>query len=57
VVSSSTPILVNGSVLIDTPGMHVLLLDRVIRTRDGRPAEWRQAECVLRKMHYLAVTH
>ena len=36
------------------PGAHVLSLDRVIRTREGRPAEWRRAECVLRNMHYLA---
>jgi GntR family transcriptional regulator len=33
-------------------GTHVLKLDRVIRTRDGRPVEWRRAECVLNGMHY-----
>jgi GntR family transcriptional regulator len=33
-------------------GTPVLILDRVIRTRDGRPAEWRRAECVLNGMHY-----
>jgi GntR family transcriptional regulator len=37
-----------------TPETHVLSLDRVIRTRDGQPAEWRNAQCVLRDMHYLA---
>ena len=36
------------------PGTHVLSLDRVIRTRDGQPVEWRSAQCVLRNMHYLA---
>jgi GntR family transcriptional regulator len=35
-------------------GTHVLILDRVIRTRDGRPAEWRRAQCVLDGMHYQA---
>jgi GntR family transcriptional regulator len=35
-------------------GTHVLILDRVIRTRNGRPAEWRRAECVLNGMHYKA---
>ena len=35
-----------------TQGTHVLMLDRLIRTRDGRPAEWRKAECVLNGMHY-----
>jgi DNA-binding GntR family transcriptional regulator len=34
------------------PGTQVLSLDRVISTRDGQPAEWRRAECVLRNMHY-----
>jgi GntR family transcriptional regulator len=34
------------------PGTPVLILDRVIRTRDGRPAEWRRAECVPGEMHY-----
>ena len=36
------------------PGTPVLVLDRVIRTRNGRPAEWRRAECVLDGMHYKA---
>ena len=32
----------------------VLFLDRVILTRDGRPAEWRRGECVpTRAMHYI----
>jgi hypothetical protein len=31
-----------------------LFLDRVILTRDGRPAEWRRGECVpTRAMHYV----
>ena len=33
-------------------GTHVLMLDRIIRTRNGRPVEWRRAECVLNGMHY-----
>jgi GntR family transcriptional regulator len=33
-------------------GTPVLILDRVIKTRDGRPAEWRGAECVPGEMHY-----
>jgi len=34
----------------------VLRLDRVIMTRDGRPAEWRRGECVpSRAMHYAVV--
>ena len=36
------------------PGTPVLILDRVIKTRNGRPAEWRRAECVLNGMHYKA---
>ena len=36
------------------PGTPVLILDRVIKTRNGRPAEWRRAECVLDGMHYKA---
>jgi GntR family transcriptional regulator len=36
------------------PGTPVLILDRVIKTRNGRPAEWRRAECVLTGMHYKA---
>jgi len=35
-------------------GRPVLILDRVIKTRNGRPAEWRRAECVLNGMHYKA---
>jgi GntR family transcriptional regulator len=34
------------------PATPVLVLDRVIRTRDGQPAEWRRAECVPGEMHY-----
>jgi DNA-binding GntR family transcriptional regulator len=33
-------------------GTPVLILDRVIRTRDGRPAEWCRAECVLNGVHH-----
>ncbi len=33
-------------------GTHILILDRVIRTRNGRPAEWRRAECTLNGMRY-----
>lgn len=32
----------------------VLLLDRVVRTIDGRPIEWRLASCNLRENYYLA---
>jgi GntR family transcriptional regulator len=35
-------------------GTHVLMLDRIIWTRDKRPAEWRRAECVLDGMYYQA---
>jgi len=31
----------------------VLVLDRAVMTRDGRPAEWRRAECMLNEMHYM----
>ena len=34
-------------------GTQVLILDRVIRTYDGRPAEWRRGECMLNGMHYV----
>jgi GntR family transcriptional regulator len=33
-------------------GTLVLMVDRLIRTRDGRLAEWRRGECVLDGMHY-----
>jgi GntR family transcriptional regulator len=33
-------------------GTHVQMLDRVISTHNGRPAEWRRAECVLDGMYY-----
>jgi GntR family transcriptional regulator len=33
-------------------GTHVQMLDRVIWTHNGRPAEWRRAECVLDGMYY-----
>lgn len=33
-------------------GTPVLILDRVIWARNGRPAEWRRAECVLNGAHY-----
>jgi len=33
-------------------GTHVLMLDRVVWTHDGRPAEWCRAECILDEMHY-----
>jgi GntR family transcriptional regulator len=35
-------------------GSAVFLLDRVVTTLDGHPAEWRVAECHLAGMHYLA---
>ena len=35
-------------------GSPVLLLDRVVMSRDGRPVEWRRGECVLtRTMRYV----
>jgi GntR family transcriptional regulator len=36
------------------PGTPVLVLDRVVHTRDGRPVEWRHAECHVGAGHYLA---
>jgi GntR family transcriptional regulator len=53
-ISVEAPSRVAAEALSLAPGTHVLSLDRVIRTRDGRPAEWRRAECVLNGMHYLA---
>jgi GntR family transcriptional regulator len=35
-------------------GIPVLLLDRVVRTTDGQPVEWRTAECNLGAGHYAA---
>jgi GntR family transcriptional regulator len=35
-----------------TEGTQVLILDRVIWTHDGRPAEWRRAECIPDGMYY-----
>jgi GntR family transcriptional regulator len=51
-ISVETPSQVAAEALHLPPGTQVLVLDRVVRTRDGRPAEWRRAECSLRKMHY-----
>jgi GntR family transcriptional regulator len=36
------------------PGTQVLLLDRVVRTTEGQPVEWRRAECHLDTGHYHA---
>jgi GntR family transcriptional regulator len=36
------------------PGAPVLLLDRLVYTLDGRPAEWRLGQCDMAGMHYLA---
>jgi GntR family transcriptional regulator len=36
------------------PGSPVVVLDRVVRTIDGRPVEWRMAWCQLAKNYYLA---
>jgi GntR family transcriptional regulator len=36
------------------PGSPVLLLDRVVRTTEGQPVEWRSAECHLGAGHYVA---
>jgi GntR family transcriptional regulator len=36
------------------PGTPVLLLNRVVRTTEGLPVEWRCAECHLGTGHYLA---
>jgi GntR family transcriptional regulator len=52
-ISVTVPSQVAAEALGLAPGLHVLSLDRVISTRDGQPAEWRKAECVLNKMHYL----
>jgi GntR family transcriptional regulator len=35
------------------PGSQIVILDRVVFTRDGIPAEWRVAECLLSDVHYL----
>ena len=37
-------------------GSLVLVLDRVVTTRDGRPAEWRVAECNLTRQHLSAMS-
>ena len=34
----------------------IFILDRIIKTRDGRPAEWRVAECKMSEMHYKVET-
>lgn len=36
------------------PGTPLLALDRVVRTTEGVPVEWRRAECHLGAGHYLA---
>jgi len=37
-------------------GAPVFILNRIIETRDRRPAEWRMAECTMTEMHYKAET-
>ena len=37
------------SVAEDSP---IFVLDRIIKTHDGRPAEWRRAECKTNGVHY-----
>jgi len=37
-------------------GAPIFILDRTIATRDGRPAEWRKAECTMADMHYRVET-
>ena len=52
IVAAST---VATDVLRIPEGSPVLLLDRVVMTRDGRPVEWRRGECVLtRTVRYVA---
>lgn len=36
------------------PGSFVAVLDRVVHTLDGQPAQWRLAWCTLREHYYLA---
>jgi GntR family transcriptional regulator len=36
------------------PGTKVLSLERVVRARDGRPAEWRRSECELNSVNFIA---
>ena len=43
-----------ASVLGVKPRSSVLVLDRVVETIDGRPAEWRRAWCHLGSRVYLA---
>jgi GntR family transcriptional regulator len=38
-------------------GSPVMFFDRVILTLEGRPAEWRRAECLLKDLHYRADHH
>jgi GntR family transcriptional regulator len=49
-VGTCSPLAVEALNLIQ--GTYVLMLDRIIRTRNGRPVEWRRAECVLNGVHY-----
>ena len=49
-VGSCSPLAAEALNLVQ--GTHVLMLDRIIRTRNGQPVEWRRAECVLNGMHY-----
>ena len=45
----------NAATTLGLPqGSLVLVLDRVVRTIDGAPIEWRLAECNLGRSHYLA---
>jgi GntR family transcriptional regulator len=53
-ISLALPSTVAAEALNLAPGARVLLLDRVIKTRDGRPAEWRRAECNMKRLHYQA---
>jgi GntR family transcriptional regulator len=39
------------------PGSPVTILDRVVRALDGRPVEWRLAQCDLRSNLYMARMH
>lgn len=45
-----------AEVLNIAEGSPIFVLDRTIETREGRPAEWRKAECTMTEMHYKVET-
>ena len=53
-ISMASASLKVADALCIVPDSPVVVLDRVVRTIDGRPVEWRMAWCQLAKNYYLA---